>query len=69
MHFSKRDDYLSKKYNDIWNKVSNSVDEEFDIEPIYNKKILKTKIRPYGDDARDIQDEELPSGSFNSVCS
>ena len=69
MHFWKRDDWLLKKYDDIWNKVSNSIDEEFDIESIYNKKILKTKIRPYGDDATNIQDEELPSGSFNWVCS
>ena len=33
------DDELLKKYNDILNKVSNSMKKEFDIEPIYNEKI------------------------------
>ena len=30
-------DDLLKKYNDIWNKVSNNIKKERDSEPIYNK--------------------------------
>ena len=45
IYFSIEDDELMKKYNNIWNKVSNSVKKEFDSEPIYNKKFLKTKIK------------------------
>ena len=29
---------LLKKYNDVWKGVSNSIKEEFDSEPIYNKR-------------------------------
>ena len=42
MQFLIKDDELFKKYNDIWNKVSNNIEKEFDSEPIYNNKYLKT---------------------------
>ena len=44
-----QDDELLEKYNGVWNKVSNSIKE--DCESVFNKKILKTKIRSYGDEA------------------
>ena len=37
IYFSIEDDELLKKY-DIWNEVSNKVKQEFDNNPIYNKK-------------------------------
>ena len=37
--------YDVKKYIDICNRVSNSIKKEFDSEPIYNKEVLKTKIK------------------------
>ena len=42
--FLTEDKELLKKCNDIWNKVSNSMKKEFDREPIYNEKFLKTNI-------------------------
>ena len=39
-----KDYNLLKKYDKIWDKVSNSISE-----PVYNEKNLKTKIKPYGD--------------------
>ena len=38
IHFLIKDDELLKKYNDIWNKVSNSMKKRFDSEPVYDKK-------------------------------
>ena len=35
------------KYNEIWNKISNSIIKGFDSEPVYNGKYLKTKIKSY----------------------
>ena len=43
MYFLIEDHELLKRYNDIQNKVSNSMKKEFHIEPIYNKIFLKTK--------------------------
>ena len=36
------------------------MEDEFDCEPIYNKKYLKTKMTPYGENATDFRDEEIP---------
>ena len=58
MHFLIEDKELLKKYNDIWNDVSNSIKEEFDSEPIYNKRYLKTKIKSCGDEAIDFHDKK-----------
>ena len=36
-----------KKYNEIWEKVRNSLKNEFDSEPVYNEKYLEAKINSY----------------------
>ena len=37
------DDELLGKYNEIWEKVKNSIKKEFDSEPVYNEKDIKAK--------------------------
>ena len=44
-----KDDELLKKHDKTWGKVSNSIRKEFDGEPVYNQKYLKTKIKSYED--------------------
>ena len=68
MNFSIKDDDLLKKYNDVWNKISNDIENEFDCEPIYNKKLLKTKIRFYGDEATDFRIRKIPKAGSNYIC-
>ena len=36
-----------EKYNEIAEKVYNSIKKEFESEPAYNEKYLKTEIEPY----------------------
>ena len=38
MYFLIEDDYLLKKYNAIWGKVSADINVEFASKPVYNKK-------------------------------
>ena len=33
--------------------------EEFDNEPVNNKNLLKTKIKPHGDEVTDFYDKKL----------
>ena len=40
-----KDNGLSEKYNEIWEKVKNSIKKEFDSEPVYNEKYLQAKIK------------------------
>ena len=42
--------------------------KEFDNKPIYNKTFLKTKIKSYGDEARDVHDQEIPKIGSNYNC-
>ena len=42
-----KDDELLKKYNEIWEKVKNSIKKEFDSESVYNEKYIKAKINSF----------------------
>ena len=44
MPFLIKDDELLEKYNEIWEKVKNSLKKEFYSEPVYNEKYLKINI-------------------------
>ena len=57
-----------KKYNTIWDKVSADIKKEFDSEPVYNKSILKTKIKPCGDEVIDFYDKEIHNAGSNHTC-
>ena len=35
-----------KKYNEIWDKVSNNIKKEYANEPVYSEKYLKTTNQP-----------------------
>ena len=37
------DDKLLEKYNEIQEKIKNSLKKEFDSEPVYNERSLKSK--------------------------
>ena len=58
MYFMIEDDDLLEKYNTIWDKVSADIKKEFDSEPVYNKKYLKTKIKSYGNEVTDLYDKK-----------
>ena len=48
--------------------IRNYIKKELDCKPIYNKKFLKTKIRSYGYEATDFQDNEIPKKDSNYTC-
>ena len=50
MSFSATNDRLLKQYTQILEKVSNLMGIEFDSEPVYGDKYIKSKIRSFGDD-------------------
>ena len=68
MHFSIKDDDLLEKYNAIWDKASADIKKEFDSEPVYNKRFLKTKIKSYGDEIKDFFDKDIPKVDYNHTC-
>ena len=51
MSFKVNDNKLLKRYDKIWERVSNLLNIKFGSEPVYgdNDKYIKTKIKLYGD--------------------
>ena len=47
MSFLIKDEKFVEKHNEIWKKVSNIVKKEFDSNPVYNEKYIKTRIKLY----------------------
>ena len=45
MFFFIKDEKLLEKHNEIWKNVSNIIQKEFESNPIYNEKYIKTKIK------------------------
>ena len=63
MSFKVGDNKLLKKYNKIWEKISNLMNIEFDSEPVYvdGDKYIKTKIKMYEDRVNtNFQSKKVP---------
>ena len=66
--FLTEDDYFLEKYNTICDKVSADIKKVFDSDPVYNKKLLKTKIKINCDEVTDFYDKEIPDTDSNHTC-
>ena len=63
MSFKVNDNKFLKKYNKIWEKISNILNIEFDSQPVHGDgdKNIKTKIKIYGDRLNtNFQDKKVP---------
>ena len=52
MSFLIKNDEVWQKYEDIWNVIKNKLSIEFNIEPIYENKYLKSKVREFDGDIK-----------------
>ena len=71
MSFTVSDNKLFKKYNKIWEKISNLMNIEFDIEPVYGDgdKYIKTKIKMYEDKVnKNVQGKKVPKENASYKC-
>ena len=71
MSFKVNDNKLLKKYNKIWEKISNLMNIEFDREPVYgdNDKYIKTKIKTYEDRVNtNFQGKKVPKENASYKC-
>ena len=64
-----KDDELLEKYNEIWEKVRNITKNEFDSEPVYNKKYLRTKIKSYSEQiSTNFHNNKIPNEGSHCIC-
>ena len=47
MSFKMEDESVYLKYNEIWNKIKNSLNSKFYSQPIYDDKYIKTKVKTF----------------------
>ena len=60
---------MLEEYNEIWEKVSNNIKNEFDSEPVWNEIYLRTKIKWYeGKINSNFYNDKIPKGSSKYVC-
>ena len=68
MSFLIKDYELLEKYNEICEKVRNSIRKEFDSEPAYNEKYLKTKIKSYNRKFNtNFYNNKIPKESYQCI--
>ena len=60
MYFLTEDDDLLEKHNTISDKVSAVIKREFHCDPVYNKELLKTKIKYHHDEVTNFYDKKIP---------
>ena len=69
--FKISDNKLLKKYTQIWEKVTNSLNIKFDSEPVYgdNNKYIKTKIKIYDGNANtNFQGKKVRKENASCKC-
>ena len=52
MSFLVADKEILKEYTKVWEKITDLIGKEFDAEPVYEDKYIKTKIKSYNNDIR-----------------
>ena len=58
-----------KKYNEIWEKVKNSIIKEIDSKPVCNEKYLKTKIKSYNRKINTtFHNNKIPKKGSQFIC-
>ena len=71
MSFKVTEKKLSKRYSEIWERVSSLMNIEFDNESVYgdNVKYIKTKIKSYGDKVNsNFQGNKIPNKNASYKC-
>ena len=71
MSFKVVDNKLLRKYNKIWEKISNLMNIEFDSEPVYgdNDKYRKRKMKIYEDRVNtNFQGKKVPKENASYKC-
>ena len=61
-----KDDELLEKYHEIWKKVKNAIDKEFDSDPAYNEKYLKAKIKYQTN--TNFHNNKIPKEGSQCIC-
>ena len=69
INFLFHDKELLKKYNEIWDKISNLLKKQFQSGPVHDYKFIRTKIKIYKDKINaNFQVNDIPEDNKCCVC-
>ena len=69
MNLLVNDKKMLEKYSEIWNKIKSLIKKEFNSEPVYNDKYIKTKIKIYNDKVyTNFQHNKIPKDNEYCAC-
>ena len=64
-----KDDELLEKYNEIWEKVKNTIKKNLIVKLVYNKKYLKAKMKCYnGKINTNFHNNKIPKEGSQFIC-
>ena len=69
MSFLIKNNEVCEKYEEIWNVIKNKLKIKFHIQPVYENKYLKTKVREFdGNIKRNVLGNNIPKENTYYTC-
>ena len=69
MSFEMKDDTVLDKFNEIWDKIKNTLNKKFDSMPVHNEKYIKAKERELnGVIKTNFLGDEVPGENVHYPC-
>ena len=69
MSFVIKDDDVLDKYNEIWNKIKNTLNIKFHSMPAYHEKCIKAKVREFnGVIKTNVLGDGIPKENVHYAC-
>ena len=69
MSFVIKDDYVLDKYNEIWDKIKETLNIKFHSMPVYDEKYIKAKVREFnGAIKTNFLGDKIPKESMHYTC-
>ena len=69
MSFIIKDDDILDKYNEIWDKIKETLNIKFHSMPVYDEKYIKAKVRQFnGVMKTNFLGDEIPKGNVHYTC-
>ena len=69
MSFVIKDDDVLDKYNEIWDKIKETLSIKFHSMPVYDEKYIKAKVREFnGVIKTNFLGDEIPKESMHYTC-
>ena len=69
VYFIIKDDYVLDRYNEIWDKIKETLNIKFQRMPVYDEKYIKAKVREFNSaNKTNFLGNKIPKESMHYTC-